>query len=242
MPGVKYGQIFLEGGTQEAIFETYSNSRVNNQINNLYQWFTSTGYFIVSSAADGLFTETLADYRSSTPPTGPFPEAGPVITYIASSRYIGKYNKNTKDARWIYYRYSEVLLMKAEALAHRYPDDASQLEEACSLVNSLRARAFGISNFQKVNTTSTYSMDNFILDERGREFLGEGKRWFELMRFASRDNFAYKELLTDRILNSVGGVEQLILAPRVSNPEGWYLPLNGEALASNPNLIQNPYY
>jgi hypothetical protein len=85
-------------------------------------------------------------------------------------------------------------------------------------------------------------MDELILDERGREFIGEGKRWFELVRFATRDNFTHADLLKNRLLGAVGGVEQLTLLPRIINPEAWYLPLNSEALASNSQLIQNPYY
>jgi hypothetical protein len=85
-------------------------------------------------------------------------------------------------------------------------------------------------------------MDDILLDERGREFIGEGKRWFDLMRFASRDNYLHKEFLIDRVLNSFSGVNQLIIAPRVKDPQSWYLPLNADALAANPKLVQNPYY
>lgn len=40
VPGIEYGNIFLNGNTEESILETYSNSKVNNQVNNLYDWFT----------------------------------------------------------------------------------------------------------------------------------------------------------------------------------------------------------
>ena len=111
-----------------------------------------------------------------------------------------------------------------------------------TLVNMLRYRASGINNYTKATASTTYEMDNILLDERGREFLGEGKRWFELVRFGSRDNFADKNLLIDRVVNAFSGVVQLVIAPRVSNPESWYLPLNADALSANHNLIQNPYY
>jgi hypothetical protein len=85
-------------------------------------------------------------------------------------------------------------------------------------------------------------MDDIILDERGREFFAEGKRWFDLVRFASRNNFANPSLLIERVVGSFDGAAQQIMRPRISNPESWYLPLNTEALSSNPNLVQNPYY
>jgi hypothetical protein len=127
-------------------------------------------------------------------------------------------------------------------LAHRYVDDPVKLQIASDLVNEVRYRAYGITSFPIVTATTTLQMDDIILDERGREFIGEGKRWFDLMRFASRDNYAHKELLIDQVLNSFTGVNQLIIAPRVKDPLSWYLPLNADALASNPQLVQNPYY
>jgi hypothetical protein len=158
------------------------------------------------------------------------------ITYA-----ILKYNKSsTKDARWNFYRYPEVLLMKAEALSHLYVDDAVQLQNAIDLVNEVRFRGFGIE--KDLTLTTTAGMDDVILDERGREFLAEGKRWFELVRFASRDNFAKPELLTDRIGSAYSGTAQTTFLSRIIDPESWYLPLNADALASNPRLVQNPYY
>ena len=243
VPGIEYGNIFLNGNTEESILETYSNSKVNNQVNNLYDWFTSKGYFMASNSADELFSaEVLHDYRGSTPPKGPYPAAGSEVGYASSSRYINKYKNNTKDARWIFYRFPEVLLMKAEALAHHYPDDVNKLAEACGLINQIRLRAYGVMDYPKTEATTSYEMDNIILDERGKEFIGEGKRWFELVRFASRNNFANKELLLDRVTNAFSGVDQLVIGPRISNPESWYLPLNADALAANINLVQNPYY
>lgn len=242
VPGISFGTIFTNGNTDESIFETFSNYQVNNQVNNLYTWFNSSSYFVVAVTADELFNSLgRLDYRGMTPPKGPYPAAGAIVGYT-TARFINKYSSVTKDARWIFYRYPDILLMKAEALAHRFKDDPAQLSSACDLVNQVRFRAYGVSDYPKVNVTSTYEMDNILLDERGREFLGEGKRWFELVRFGSRDDFAQKNLLIDRIVNSVSGVAQFVIKPRVSNPESWFLPLNADALAANPNLIQSPYY
>ena len=243
IPGMSFGSLFASGNTDESIFETYSNYQVNNQVNNLYSWFTSIGYFLVAGPADDLYASlNFADYRGSAVPKGPYPPGAPVVGYAAASRFVMKYSNATKDSRWIYYRYPDVLLMKAEALAHRYKDDAAKLKDACDLVNMIRYRASGINTYTKATASTTYEMDNILLDERGREFLGEGKRWFELVRFASRDNFASKNLLVDRVVNAFSGVVQLVIAPRVNNPESWYLPLNADALSANHNLIQNPYY
>jgi hypothetical protein len=241
VPGTAFGSIFSAGNTSESIFETYSNSLVNGQTNNLNNWFSN--YFVVPGVADNLFSASIvADYRSALPPVGPVPQSGPVVSFNATTRVIPKFIISTNDARWEFYRLPDVLFMKAEALAHRYPDDIGQLQLACDLVNQVRARAYGIAAYPKITPSSTFDMDNALLDERGREFIGEGKRWFDLVRFASRDNFAHKDFLTQRVISSFSSVQQLIVTPRISNPDSWYLPLNSDALNSNPKLVQNPYY
>jgi starch-binding outer membrane protein, SusD/RagB family len=241
VPGISFGDIFLVGNSDESIFETYANAKLNNQVNNLKSWFST--YFVVTAFTDNLFTATsAADYRGFTPPAGPTPAKGNKVSYDGSTRFILKYNSSTNDPRWIFYRYPDVLLMKAEAIAHRYYDDQTQLQVASDLVNQVRYRAYGTTNFPAISATTTTQMDDILLDERGREFIGEGKRWFDLVRFASRDNYAHKELLTDRVLNSFVGASQLIIAPRVNDSQSWYLPLNADALAANPKLVQNPYY
>ncbi|MDB5121793.1 MAG: RagB/SusD family nutrient uptake outer membrane protein [Sphingobacteriales bacterium] len=231
--GDSFGTIFLEGNTVESIFETYSNSTVNGQTNNLKNWFET--YFIVPSSVDGFFA--TGDYRGYTVPSG-----SSVISYNQSNRFIQKYNRTTNDARWIFYRYPDVLFMKAEALAHLFPDDVDKLLIAAGLVNEVRERAFTPLLFTPVDATSTAAMDELLLEERAREFVGEGKRWFDLMRFASRDNFNNKNLLIDPVLNSFPSSTRLIMRPRLETPDSWYLPLNTDALNANIKLEQNPYY
>jgi hypothetical protein len=225
VPGISFGSIFLVGNSDETIFETYDNAKLNNQVNDLKSWFST--YFQVTTVTDNLFIAyPSADYRGFTPPAGPTPPAGTKVSYDGSTRFVLKYNSTTNDARWIFYRFPEILLMKAEALAHRYVDDPVQLGIAADLVNQVRYRAYGVTSFPAVSASTTSQMDDLIIDERGREFLGEGKRWFDLMRFASRDNFLHKEFLIDRVLNSFTGVNQLIIGPRVNDPQSWYLPIN----------------
>jgi len=71
---------------------------------------------------------------------------------------------------WVYYRYADVLMMKAEALLR-----TSQAGPALTIINSIRsvrgASAFG-----------SLTLDN-LLDERGREFIWEGVRRQDLIRF-----------------------------------------------------------
>ncbi|MDY0904545.1 RagB/SusD family nutrient uptake outer membrane protein [Pedobacter sp. CFBP9032] len=74
------------------------------------------------------------------------------------------------DNDWVYYRYADVLLMKAEALLR-----TSQAGAALTIVNSIRT-ARGASAFASLN------LDN-LLDERGRELYWESFRRQDLIRF-----------------------------------------------------------
>lgn len=238
--------VWSTSATSESIFETYSNSLLNNQVNNLYDWFNNRQYMIASPSLVTLFTQIPnRDYRAPSGysiSSGVYPPAVGAFTSDGNNGTVLKYSKSTKDAIWNFYRYPEVLLMKAEALSHLYKDDPVQLQNAADLVNMVRFRAYGVTDYPIAIASSTLEMDGIILDERGREFFGEGKRWFELVRFASRDNFANPDLLTERVASQYSIINQMIMIPRIVNPESWYLPFNADAIASNPSLVQNPYY
>jgi len=234
VPTNSYSSIFNSGNTAESIFEQYTNNSIG-QASSMQEWFINQQLWSVDPSANLLFTySTSTDVR------------GPVLTtssgFNLTTRLLYKYTNN--NARWMFYRLPEVYFMEAEALTHRYPNDAVKLQEACALVNLIRQRAYLPlpSIYPIADATSADAMDDILLDEMGREFIGEGKRWFELVRFASRNNFARKDLLINRILNSRGGTDQLIISPRISNPDSWYLPLNTNELTNNRSLVQNPFY
>lgn len=71
---------------------------------------------------------------------------------------------------WVFYRYSDVLLMKAEALLRM-----GQEAKALTLVNQVRTKR-GASSFSSLN-------EELLLDELGREFFWEGHRRTDLIRF-----------------------------------------------------------
>ena len=72
---------------------------------------------------------------------------------------------------YVYFRYADVLLMKAEALLR----SGGSAAEATALVNQVRARS-------GVAASATVTIDQMI-DERGREFYWEGHRRTDLIRF-----------------------------------------------------------
>lgn len=138
------------------------------------------------------------------------------------------------SCNWIIYRYADILLMKAEAL--------SQLEryaEAQVIINEIRMRA----DVLPLNLASNPTVfEDAILEERALELAFEGKRWFDLLRMGRRNNYARKENLIDIIIKNVPSTQKRIIAAKLSNPMGWYLPIYEKEIERNWNLIQNPFY
>lgn len=113
---------------------------------------------------------------------------------------------------WIIYRLSDVMLQRAEAMAmlgngdeamrfvnaiHRrwYCDDLNQ-GEPLEAVNDNSGKIFRNSSDPKTRGNAPQpsvgaAADQYeiaVLNERQLEFLGEGKRWFDLVRYAERHN------------------------------------------------------
>jgi hypothetical protein len=124
--------------------------------------------------------------------------------------------------------------MKAEALSQQgnYP-------EAYNIISDIRDRA-GVGAISIANTATAY--EDAILNERALELTYEGKRWFDLLRMGRRNNYARKSTLIEIIVSNVPSTQKRILATKLTNPQGWYLPIFEDEIERNRNLIQNPYY
>lgn len=94
------------------------------------------------------------------------------VTGIRVIKYPIDYKSgDNADNDYVYYRYADVLLMKAEALLR----SGGSASDAVGLVNQVRERA-GLADLASI------SLDQLI-DERGREFYWEGNRRTDLIRF-----------------------------------------------------------
>ncbi len=158
-------------------------------------------------------------------------------------------------ANWIIYRLTDVMLMRAEAeveLAGNVTADVPLTEEqtqhyrnAFACVSAVWKRA----NNKRVATTDTLvyddyatsrtAMENLVLDERQRELMFEGKRWFDLVRISRRDGD------NTRLINKVLPKFQentSVIRIKLATPDILYWPYNKEELKQNPYLTQNPAY
>jgi len=142
---------------------------------------------------------------------------------------------NSNDPNWIFYRLADIYLMKAEAL-----NRTGDMTGAKKILETIRQR---VSVSGEISCESQEEMEGLILDERAAELAFEGKRWFDLVRIARRQNNNI-EVISSRycFAKSPSIVTDGYYKARFSDPLAWYFPIHKEELEKNPNLVQNPYY
>jgi len=158
----------------------------------------------------------------------------------ATWKYIGKdalglvsRTSTERDANWNIYRYADIMLIKAEALI-----EVGRFDEANGLIRETLLRA----GMPYEDSFDKETMRKALLDEKGREFLLEGKRWFDLLRAAKRNKFANKQIIINMILSGADIKQQAVLRTKVYDTLSYYLPIAEHELIYNQNLVQSPYY
>jgi len=149
----------------------------------------------------------------------------------------------------VIYRLSDIMLLKAEALSQLLSPDADQaaidynkpmIDEAFALVNAVNKRS--VCETQLVDTlsrndyTTKARLETLVYQERQRELMFEGKRWYDLVRIARREGNT--QTLVNAALRKVTTGSALI-ANKLAKMDAIYWPYNYEELKVNRNLHQN---
>lgn len=128
------------------------------------------------------------------------------------------------------YRLSDMFLLYAEAL-NQMGDKANSVK----YLNLIRVRA-GLTAFLVTDFPDVRSLETAILKERQYELVGEGKRWFDLVR-------------TDRVIEIMEPVVRARQTLAGSTVTGWgtdkrkyYWPIHRNVLNANRLLVQNQPY
>jgi starch-binding outer membrane protein, SusD/RagB family len=239
MPSTKYFEMYYPGNSLESIFEFQFDNSLN-QNNKTYGLTNRYSYNIdPSNKAIQMFARKYANelVRGEDISIKKYGEDDYIIWKYVGRAPDGKTVRTGTDqysCNWIVYRLADVLLMKAEALSQ-----LGRYTEAIEIINTIRIRA-DVPPLTIANSQSAF--EDAILEERAYELAFEGKRWFDLLRMGRRNNYARKEKLIEVIIQNVPSTQKRILAAKLSNPLGWYLPIYETELERNKNLVQNPYY
>ncbi len=241
LPRDSWYRLYYPGNSSESIFELQWDGELD-QTNSLFDWFyneSSNNSYAISDAAVAKFNEYEGenDVRASG---GSYIEAsGKIWKYAGTSTGVANLRESTqRDANWIIYRYADILLLHAEALIMKGQEN---FQEAYGIILQIRERA-GYSLHPDMPVSMNAAID-LVMDERMRELCFEGKRWFDLVRMATREDGKYKEKLISMLLLNVAAKDRPLYQARLQNTDGYYLPVNESDIdASGGVLVQNPYY
>lgn len=237
-----FNNVYFTGNSNESIFEFQFDQQ---KLNPFYFMFAATNNHFIGSPrvmeevyGIDVTDETKKDIRGDG---GSIRATDQMIWKFAGATSGTRLDARTAAdsyAHWFVYRYADILLLKAEALAW-----VNKGPEALKLVGQIRTRARAlVFTEQTPDSTSAVDVSNYILEERSREFAFEGKRWYDVLRNAKRDNYAHLDILLNMVaLNAPGNMQQSILN-KYKDVRSHYFPINQYELQADKQLVQNPYY
>lgn len=248
--------VFVEGNSTESIFELqFSRNNIPN--------YTLCEFYGTEGGHSGWGHQQMMAYDFSTTTLFSTTDIRGIDSFYSSSslaafpikKYLAYRNEiQTKDVResdymnvdggvsnWILYRLPDVMLMKAEALVEMGGD----LETAFNLVSTIYDRANpeagpGSLSYNSYNTQDR--MRDLVFDERQREFLFEGKRYFDILRRINRDRSQFSNIVNTYLIPKYSSLDQSTVSSKLSEINALYMPIKDSELRSNKLLTQNPFY
>jgi hypothetical protein len=209
-PGDRYLSIFLETESTEEII--FSIDYVSDQARNTLAEYTQpTARFEVGLTQEAFNAYDPVDVRKGT-----------VVRQNGNILFLNKYNDivNQSD-NLIVLRLAEMYLIRAEALnALAYQPNGP----AFDALNVVRTRA-GLEQLEEADLPNQNAFALAVSEERRRELIGEGHRWFDLIR----NNRALEELQEKNTINN----QNQLLFP---------VPQSEIDTNQHPEMQQNPGY
>ena len=166
--------------------------------------------------------------------------------------YGSKYSQNQNGSNWIIYRLPDIMLLKAEALTQMMREGSdtetseynkSLLDRAFTLVNAINKRSLCQTQLTDTLVRTNYSskgdMENLVLQERQRELMFEGKRWFDLVRVSQRTGNT-QTLASAALQKATTGAG--LISNHLAKMDAIYWPYNLDEMKVNLNLVQNPAF
>lgn len=232
-----FNTLYFNGNSNESIFELQFDTQA---LNPFYPMFGLVPIFL---ANPNVLTNVFP-VDANNPDN---PDIRSAVNINVGSSFIWKYisldathlrGVTTSYAHWIVYRYADITLMKAEACAW-----SNRTADALSIINDVRRRAHAITLTQEnPDLTDPLSVSNYVMDERDRELMYEGKRWYDILRNAKRNNYANIGILLNIVAASAPPASQQSILNKYKDHNSHYFPIFFNEIQNDPNLVQNPFY
>lgn len=279
-----YNAIYRNGNSDESIFELQFNNadgRKNGTVNSMYGAFS--GSHLVTTLApetkDMRYWFSSWDKLTNEKTGGNF-----CLKYVFRSPVFDPATRGTAEPiikmeteqseynNWIIYRLSDVLLNNAEARAclMMLDQDVEANKKVCSRILRMLNRRWhinletGIDVEKDLDNEKDYDIDHgasnkdqyftHVMNTRKIEFVGEGKRWFDLVRFAERnsDSDDATEGVVKMFNTYMTGIDAYeTIRNRCENLWGLYCPIyymeckayraNGKYIQQNPVWNKSKY-
>lgn len=276
--GDPYEKIFVNGNSQETIFELFfadetTGGSYNTAISALYGHQSNQSALMSASETitediDKL-TYTIFAERTKQYDARMYEwcdaSSGDIRKFVCRSVTIQttpslrasegtKFPEGTNGSKWIIYRLPDIMLLKAEALTQQLREGSDAevvdynkpiLEQCFSLVNAINKRSVLESTQDLKDTllatayTSKAQMEELVMQERQRELMFEGKRWYDLVRRSLRDGNT--DVLTAAAMKRKGINAQYVRS-FLKKEDAIFWPYNNEEIKVNKNLVQNPSF
>lgn len=244
--------------------------RYNSSSSNTYGYMKAAPqYCTVNTSTDGIwrniYDQRLYEFIYDANNTAA--EQFGVRKFVATtSSGIGKADskresRSSVTQNWIFYRLTDVMLMKAEALVQLYllggkAEDDKRNEDAFNICKFVNDRSLTDASMSPLANYSRFrdAMEELVLAERARELCFEGKRWYDLMRYNYRHTPTKADLtkkLSEGYVNNSGDFLELALRKytvpatmkaKIRDERYLYMPINQDEVEINTNLTQNPAY
>ena len=302
-----YQSVFGSQNSRESVLELQydGTSTKNSTVNEYFSTFSSDQF---NPGVMTLANELVASVQSIDPTTGfgktdlrlletcYYPSSStskPISKFVLTSfsvensedlttssaySYKSTRTSSSNNAHWPVYRLTDVMLMKAEAIARlgimNGSISTSDLKEGFRLINQIFKRnnpalvptaeataakkdygsarldgdAYAVTNNNGTETANKTANDllSNVYRERQREFVGEGKRWFDIVRQAEYSYVSNKKSTSSAL--GFGSFKSTV-TNRLSKLYSLYNPIyseelkvNGKGQADGGQLVQNPVW
>jgi hypothetical protein len=236
-----FNTLYYNGNSAEGIFELQFDAQ---KLNPYYPVFSSSissrRWIMASDIMDRVFTiDFTNDQNYDIRADGASVRAATSTIW----KYVGATSSALRSfdqsyAHWFFYRYADILMLKAEAL-----NETGQGQEALDLIYAIRRRANALAATDLAPAAADKNLiQDFILQEKSREFAFEGKRWYDVLRNAKRNNYQRLSLLLNMVAISVPSNMQQSAQVKMQDKNAHYLPIYLYELQTNKLLVQNPFY